>query len=126
MSGSFQSTSMGTPVADASSRRVETVADTRADNSQPSSRYFIKEQHQLHRRGSGRGLQAPTICSPEAESQLQAFEHDRASHSFLSTMEETRSRHPRLHTRILHNAVTALLESRQTKVFFALDHSTSK
>lgn len=106
-------------------RVIEIVADTRADISQPFSRNFIKEQP-LHRRGSGRGLQAPTICSPEAESQLQAFERDGASLSFLSTMEETRSRHPRLHTRILHNAVTALLESRQTKVFFALDHSTSK
>ena len=86
---------------------------------------FHEPQHQ--RKGSVRRSRdrQPAICSPQAESTLPSCPPDEASLSFLSVMEETRRSHPRLHIRILQNAVDALLEA-YPGVLFALDHSKSK
>ncbi|XP_019855306.1 PREDICTED: uncharacterized protein LOC109584146 [Amphimedon queenslandica] len=83
---------------------------------------FQETQHQ--RKGSVRRSrdQQPAICSPQAESTLPSCPPDEASLSFLSVMEETRRNHPRLHIRILQNAVNTLLEA-YPGVLFALDHS---
>ena len=89
------------------------------------ARNFQETQHQ--RQGSVRRSrdQQPGICSPQAESTLPSCPPDEASLSFLSVMEETRRNHPRLHIRILQNAVNTLLEA-YPGVLFALDHSKSK
>lgn len=66
------------------------------------------------------------LPSPEVESQLPSFPPHSISESFMAVMDDTRRHHPRLHMRIIRNAISLLLKTDSQYHYFPLDHCTSK